>query len=170
MVRFAVVMLVLYAGILAFGLNEFRTTPQGFIPQIDRGILIVAAQLPPGASLQRTDEVMRKATDLVQATPGVAHSVVIVGFSGATFTNAPNAGAMFVVLEPFTERAKDPAKSDRRYSTAAVPEARRHAGSHDDRRAAAAGLRHRQCRRLPHDGRGPRRRRTAGSVETRSMP
>jgi hydrophobe/amphiphile efflux-1 (HAE1) family protein len=110
-VRFAVVMLVLYAGILAFGLNEFRTTPQGFIPQIDRGILIVAAQLPPGASLQRTDEVMRKATDLVQATPGVAHSVVIVGFSGATFTNAPNAGAMFVVLEPFTERAKDPAKS-----------------------------------------------------------
>ena len=110
-VRFAVVMLAIYAGILAFGLNEFRTTPQGFIPQIDRGILIVAAQLPPGSSLRRTDEVMRKATDIVQATPGVSHSVVIVGFSGATFTNAPNAGAMFVVLDPFDERAKDPAKA-----------------------------------------------------------
>ncbi len=110
-VRFAVVMLAIYAGILTFGLNEFRTTPQGFIPQIDRGILIVAAQLPPGSSLRRTDEVMRKATDIVQATPGVSHSVVIVGFSGATFTNAPNAGAMFVVLDPFDERAKDPAKA-----------------------------------------------------------
>ncbi len=110
-VRFAVVMLAIYAAILAFGLNEFRTTPQGFIPQIDRGILIVAAQLPPGSSLRRTDEVMRKATEIVQATPGVSHSVVIVGFSGATFTNAPNAGAMFVVLDPFDERAKDPAKA-----------------------------------------------------------
>ncbi len=110
-VRFAVVMLVIYAAILAFGLNEFRTTPQGFIPQIDRGILIVASQLPPGSSLQRTDAVMRKATEIVQATPGVSHSVVIVGFSGATFTNAPNAGAMFVVLDPFDERAKDPAKA-----------------------------------------------------------
>ncbi|HWK94398.1 MAG TPA: multidrug efflux RND transporter permease subunit [Pseudolabrys sp.] len=110
-VRFAVLMLVAYIAILGFGLNEFRKTPQGFIPQIDRGILIVAAQLPPGASLQRTDNVMRKAADIILNTPGVANAVVIVGFSGATFTNAPNAGAMFVVLDSFEERAKDPAKS-----------------------------------------------------------
>ena len=44
-------------------------------------------------------------------SPGAADAVVIVGGSGASFTNAPNAGAMFVVLEPFEERAKDPAKS-----------------------------------------------------------
>ncbi len=117
-VRFAVVMLVAYIAILGFGLNEFRKTPQGFIPQIDRGILIVAAQLPPGASLGRTDKVMRQATDIMLKTPGVADAVVIVGFSGASFTNAPNAGAMFVVLEPFEERAKDPAKS-----TAAIQQA-----------------------------------------------
>ena len=49
-VRFALIMLVIYAGVIAFGLNEFRKTPQGFIPQQDRGFLIVAAQLPPGAS------------------------------------------------------------------------------------------------------------------------
>src|SRR5665647_768148 len=110
-VRFAVLMLVLYVGVLALGLNEFRRTPQGFIPQIDRGILIVAAQLPPGASLARTDAVMRRAADLVLSTPGVTHAINIVGFSGATFTNASNAGAMFVVLEPFEERAKDPRKS-----------------------------------------------------------
>ena len=107
-VRFAVLMLVVYAGILVLGLNEFRRTPQGFIPQIDRGILIISAQLPPGSSLQRTDEVMRRAADQVLATPGVAHAVVVVGFSGATFTNAPNAGAMFVVLDPFEQRAGNP--------------------------------------------------------------
>ncbi len=110
-VRYAVVMLILYVAILAGGLTEFRRTPQGFIPQIDRGILILASQLPPGASLQRTDEVMRRAAEIVLATPGVAHAVNVVGFSGATFTNASNAGAMFIVLDPFEDRAKDPSKS-----------------------------------------------------------
>ncbi len=110
-VRFVLIMLVLYAGILALGLNEFSKTPQGFIPQIDRGILIVAAQLPPGSSLQRTDAVMRRASEMVRATPGVAHAINIVGFSGASFSTAPNAGAMFVVLEPFAARSGDPSKS-----------------------------------------------------------
>src|SRR4051794_5125389 len=110
-VRFAVVMIVVYLAILGGGLTEFRRTPQGFIPQIDRGILILASQLPPGSSLQRTDEVMRRASEIVLATPGVAHAVNVVGFSGATFTNAPNAGAMFIVLDPFEARAKDPSKS-----------------------------------------------------------
>ena len=63
-------MLVVYAGVLAFGLNEFRKTPIGFIPQLDRGILIVAAQLPPGASLARTDAVMRRALDIALASAG----------------------------------------------------------------------------------------------------
>jgi hydrophobe/amphiphile efflux-1 (HAE1) family protein len=110
-VRFAVIMLVIYGGILAFGLNEFRRTPQGFIPQLDRGYLIIVTQLPAGASLARTDEVNRRAVDIALQVPGVAHAVNIVGFSGATFTNAPNAGAIFVTLAPFEERAKDAKKS-----------------------------------------------------------
>ena len=104
-VRFAVVMLVLYAGVIALGLNEFRKTPVGFIPQQDRTYLIVLAQLPPGASLQRTDEVMRRGIDIALDTPGVGHAFTLVGFSAATFTNAPNAGAIFVVLDPFEKRA-----------------------------------------------------------------
>src|SRR6185503_5170500 len=104
-------MLIVYAGILAYGLNEFRNTPIGFIPQLDRGFLIVASQLPPGASLARTDEVNRRAADIALGVPGVAHAVNIVGFSGATFTNAPNAGAIFITLKPFEERAKDPRQS-----------------------------------------------------------
>jgi hydrophobe/amphiphile efflux-1 (HAE1) family protein len=107
-VRFAVIMLVIYAGVIGFGLIQFRQTPTGFIPQQDRGFVIVAAQLPPGASLQRTDVVMKHAQQLAFQVPGVAHAIRIVGFSGATFTNAPNAGAMFLVLDDFDKRAGDP--------------------------------------------------------------
>ncbi len=110
-VRFALIMLLIYGGVIAFGLNEFRKTPQGFIPQQDRGYLIVAAQLPPGSSLARTDAVMKQAFEVASKQPGVGHAIRIVGFSGATFTNAPNSGAMFLVLDPFEKRAKDPRES-----------------------------------------------------------
>ena len=105
-VRMVVIMLCIYGGVLALGGFEFRRTPIGFIPQVDQGYLIVASQLPGGASISRTDEVMRRAADIVLNIPGVEHVVNVVGFSGATFTNAPNAGAMFTVLAPYNERAK----------------------------------------------------------------
>jgi hydrophobe/amphiphile efflux-1 (HAE1) family protein len=107
-VRFAVIMLMIYAGVIAFGLNEFRKTPQGFIPQQDRTYLIVVAQLPPGAALARTDALIRRAIDIALDTPGVGHAFSLVGFSAATFTNAPNAGAIFVILDPFEKRAGNP--------------------------------------------------------------
>jgi len=106
LVRLAAVVLIVYVAILAGGFQLFQMTPQGFIPAQDRGYLIVASQLPGGASLQRTNEVMERAAKLTLDTPGVAHVVNIVGFSGATFTNAPNAGAMFVILGPADERAE----------------------------------------------------------------
>jgi hydrophobe/amphiphile efflux-1 (HAE1) family protein len=111
LVRFAAVMLVVYAGIIALGLNEFRKAPVGFIPQADRGYLIVVSQLPSGASLARTDAVARRVVDISLKVPGVISAVNIVGFSGATFTNAPNSGAAFLVLDSFERRAKDPDQS-----------------------------------------------------------
>jgi hydrophobe/amphiphile efflux-1 (HAE1) family protein len=110
-VRVAALVLLVYAGILAFGLNEFRKTPLGFIPQLDRGYLIVVVQLPPGASLARTDEIQQRLVDMALKTPGVGHAVNIVGFSGATFTNAPNSGAIFLTLDPWEQRARDPQQS-----------------------------------------------------------
>ena len=59
-VRFAAIMLVVYAGVIAFGLNEFSKTPAGFIPQVDQGYLIAVTQLPGGAALDRTDAVNRR--------------------------------------------------------------------------------------------------------------
>jgi hydrophobe/amphiphile efflux-1 (HAE1) family protein len=105
------VMLLVYAVVLAVGFFEFRQAPVGFIPQLDRGYIIVAAQLPPGAALHRTDQVLRRAVNIALDTPGVSGAVNIVGFSGATFSQASNSGAIFLVLEPFDKRAGDPGKS-----------------------------------------------------------
>jgi hydrophobe/amphiphile efflux-1 (HAE1) family protein len=102
---------VIYLVVIGFGLNIFRQTPVGFIPQVDGGYLIVVVQLPPGASLSRTDEVQQRALDIALQVPGVEHGVNVIGFSGATFTNAPNSGAIFLTLKPFAERAKDSRQS-----------------------------------------------------------
>ena len=110
-VRMATIMLIAYVAVLAFGLNEFRKTPVGFIPQVDRGYLIVVVQLPPGASLTRTDVVQQRVLDIALKTPGVAHAVNIVGFSAATFTNAPNSGALFLVLDSFEKRSGERGQS-----------------------------------------------------------
>jgi len=110
-VRIATIMLIAYAAVLAFGFNEFRKTPVGFIPQVDAGYLVTVIQLPPAASLARTDEINRRVVALALQVPGVIGGVNIVGFSGATFTNAPNAGAIFLALKPFEERARDPNQS-----------------------------------------------------------
>jgi hydrophobe/amphiphile efflux-1 (HAE1) family protein len=110
-VRRAAIMVGIYAAIIGVGLNAFRTTPTGFIPQVDRGYVIVVVQLPPGASLARTDEVQQRALDIAMQVPGVVHAANIVGFSGATFTNAPNAGALFLVLDDFAKRGRDPRQS-----------------------------------------------------------
>jgi hydrophobe/amphiphile efflux-1 (HAE1) family protein len=112
-VRRAAIMFVIYLAVLGFGLNQFRKTPIGFIPQVDGGYIILVVQLPPGASLARTDEVQQRALDVALGVPGIAHGVNIVGFSGATFTNAPNAGAVFLVLDAFQNRARDPHQSAR---------------------------------------------------------
>src|SRR6202453_2727316 len=62
-VRRSAIMFVIYLVVLAFGLNQFRRTPVGFIPQVDAGYMIVVIQLPPGASLARTDAVQQRALD-----------------------------------------------------------------------------------------------------------
>ncbi|HEY1413684.1 MAG TPA: efflux RND transporter permease subunit, partial [Rhodopila sp.] len=76
------------------------------IPEQDQGYLITVLQLPAGASLARTDAAVRKATDIILHTPGIIHAVPFAGFDGATFTNAPNAGAIFSALAPFDQRVK----------------------------------------------------------------
>ncbi len=95
----APLMLGLYAVLLASAGWLLLHTPTGFIPKMDRGLLIVSLQLPAGASLARTDEVVRRANKMILETPGVAHTASYAGRSGSTFSNATNAGAIFVVVD-----------------------------------------------------------------------
>jgi NodT family efflux transporter outer membrane factor (OMF) lipoprotein len=104
--RLSVVVLMLYGGLIALTYVGFTTVPTGFIPAQDKGYLIVDVQLPYGASLERTDAVLLQASDSLLDVPGVAHTVGIAGFSGATRANSSNAGAIFVTLKPFEERAE----------------------------------------------------------------
>ncbi|MGE5517471.1 MAG: efflux RND transporter permease subunit [Bacteroidota bacterium] len=104
-VRLSALMLVLYGGLIGLAGFEFISTPKGFIPNQDQGYLINVIQLPAGSSLARTDKVMRQAVEIALKTPGVGHAVPIAGLDAATFTNAPNAAAVFVILSPFEERA-----------------------------------------------------------------
>ncbi|WP_299771398.1 efflux RND transporter permease subunit [uncultured Tateyamaria sp.] len=98
------VAIVAFAGLLgtAWWINE--QVPTGFIPDADQGYAIVVVQLPEGASLDRTDTVMKQATEIALETPGVTNAVAFAGFSGATFTNASNQGVIFTTFAPFEER------------------------------------------------------------------
>jgi hydrophobe/amphiphile efflux-1 (HAE1) family protein len=106
LLRVSALMLVLYAGLIGLTYVEFARAPSGFIPPLDRGYFIAAITLPPGATLERTDRVVRKASEILLARPGVAHAIAFAGFDGATFTNAPNSGVVFVRLKSFEERVK----------------------------------------------------------------
>ena len=104
LVRGALIVLIVYGGLIGLTGYQFDRVPGGFIPEQDQGYLITVVQLPPGASLARTDEVIREATKIILDHPGTLHTAGFAGFDGATFTNAPNAGAIFFTMKPFAER------------------------------------------------------------------
>lgn len=96
--------LLVYGGLLVLTWFGFSQVPTGFIPPQDQGYLIVAAQLPDGASLSRTDEVVQKVKEIALDTPGIAHAVAFAGFSGATRSNNANAAAVFTPLTAYEDR------------------------------------------------------------------
>jgi HAE1 family hydrophobic/amphiphilic exporter-1 len=97
-------MLLVFAGLIYATVHMLQTVPRGFIPSMDQGYAIVVVQLPEGSSLSRTDAVIRKASEIIRKTPGVANAVAFAGFSGATFTTASNAGVIFAPFESFEHR------------------------------------------------------------------
>ncbi|MBX9662077.1 multidrug efflux RND transporter permease subunit [Novosphingobium sp.] len=95
---------VAYVLLLAVAGWRFYETPTGFIPAQDQSYLIGVVQLPPGASLQRTDEIVQQAAAIARQNPAVKTTIAFAGFDGATFTTAPNAGAIFITLKDFDNR------------------------------------------------------------------
>ncbi len=98
--------LLVYFGLLGSTVLTIQSVPTGFIPETDQGYAIVVVQLPDGASLERTDEVIKQATEIALDTPGVKDAVAFAGFSGATFTNASNQGVIFTAFDSFEDRGK----------------------------------------------------------------
>jgi len=104
------VMIAVY-GVLALATaGLFKAVPHGFVPAQDKQYLIGFAQLPDGATLDRTEEVIRRMGDIAMKHPGVEHAVAFPGLSINGFTNSSNAGIVFVTLKPFEER-RDPSMS-----------------------------------------------------------
>ena len=108
MLRLSVIVLLIYGGLIGLTYLGFKAVPTGFIPEQDKGYLVVNAQLPDGASLERSDEVVARMTALAMKTEGVGHAISVPGYSILTGTNIPNVGGMFVILAPFEERAGHP--------------------------------------------------------------
>src|SRR5262249_6798300 len=113
LVRTAALVLLVYVGLMALTFQGFRTVPVGFIPEQDKGYLVVNAQLPDGASLERTEAVVAKLRNIALETPGVAHTISVPGYSIVLSTNISNVGGLFVILKSFEERKGDPTVSAR---------------------------------------------------------
>ncbi|MDB5599915.1 MAG: multidrug efflux transporter permease subunit [Xanthobacteraceae bacterium] len=82
----------------------FRAVPGGFVPGQDKQYLVGFAQLPDGATLDRTEDVIRRMSEIALKTPGVESAVAFPGLSINGFTNSSNAGIVFATLKPFEER------------------------------------------------------------------
>ena len=103
--RVSVLVLLVYGGLLALTYWGFMNSPSGFIPAQDKGYLLVNVQLPDAASVERTERVMRRIEELAHKNPGVKDTVAIAGQSILLGANAPNFGAMYVMLDDFHRRA-----------------------------------------------------------------
>ena len=108
-VRGSIIVLVLYAGFLGLTLLGFQQVPNGFVPAQDKYYLVGIAQLPSGASLDRTEAVVKEMSRIALAEPGVESVVAFPGLS-VNGPNMPNSALMFTMLKPFSER-KDPSLS-----------------------------------------------------------
>jgi multidrug efflux pump len=108
LLRLSVIALLVYGGLIGLTVLGFRVVPAGFIPEQDKGYLVVNAQLPDGATLDRTDKFVRELSKIARSDAGVDHTIDVPGYSTFLSTNISNAGGMFVILRPFAERAGKP--------------------------------------------------------------
>jgi multidrug efflux pump len=102
----APLLLMVYAILIGATVVMFRSVPGGFIPTQDKLYLIGGVKLPEGSSLDRTEEVVRKMSELALGTEGVRDAVAFPGLNAMQFNNTPNTGTVFFGLDGFDERAR----------------------------------------------------------------
>jgi len=95
-----------YAVLLVAAWGVLQAVPGGFIPTQDKLYLMGGVKLPEGASIERTDAVLRRVSEIALATEGVASAVAFPGLNALQFTNTPNTGVVFLGLDPFATRTR----------------------------------------------------------------
>lgn len=103
-IRFSIIALMIYGGLVWATWRGFQIVPEGFVPAQDKAYLIGFAQLPEGSSLDRTDAVMRRMSEIALKQPGVKDAIAFPGLSIHGFSASPNSGIVFVGLKDFEER------------------------------------------------------------------
>ncbi|MBB3945495.1 multidrug efflux pump [Rhizobium skierniewicense] len=98
------IVMIVYVVLAGATYGMFNAVPGGFVPAQDKQYLIGFAQLPDAASLDRTEDVIKRMSDIAMKQPGVEHAIAFPGLSINGFTNSSNAGVVFVALSPFEER------------------------------------------------------------------
>ncbi|MER5132231.1 multidrug efflux RND transporter permease subunit SdeB [Serratia marcescens] len=101
---------VVYLLLLAAAGVMFKTVPGGFIPTQDKLYLIGGVKMPEGASLERTDAVIRKMSAIGMSVDGVTDAVAFPGLNALQFTNTPNTGTVFFALESLSTRTRTAAQ------------------------------------------------------------
>ncbi|MES3000241.1 MAG: multidrug efflux RND transporter permease subunit [Pseudomonadota bacterium] len=96
----------IYAVIAVSTVGLFKLVPDGFVPAQDKQYLIGFAQLPDGATLDRTEAVIRKMGEIAEKNPNVEGTLAFPGLSINGFTNSSNSGIVFAMLKPFDERKR----------------------------------------------------------------
>ncbi|AMM26144.1 efflux RND transporter permease subunit [Variovorax sp. PAMC 28711] len=99
-------MLVIYLALIGVTFGLFKAVPSGFVPAQDKQYLIGFAQLPDGATLDRTEDVIHRMGEIVKKNPNVEDAIAFPGLSINGFTNSSNSGVVFVTLKPFDERKR----------------------------------------------------------------
>ena len=111
--RLSLAVLIVYGGLIALTGYQFSQAPRGFVPPVDQNYLITVVQLPAGASLSRTEEVMDRVIQDGLANPHIEHAAAFAGFDGATFTTASNSAAVFFTMTDIKERVANGFDRDR---------------------------------------------------------
>ncbi len=104
--RASVIGLLVYGGLVLLAGAGFATAPGGFVPSQDKGYLVAVVQLPPAASIERTQEIVKRVGEIALQEPGVLHAVQFPGLSINGFTRSSNSAVVFLTLKPFEDRGR----------------------------------------------------------------
>ncbi|MZR29171.1 efflux RND transporter permease subunit [Sneathiella litorea] len=104
LVRVSAISIVVVIGIGLLSGYGISSTPAGFVPQEDKGYVMIVFQLPAGASFNRTQKVADQTVEALKGDPAVEMIGQVAGLDLLSFSNASNAGVVFLNLKPYAER------------------------------------------------------------------